>query len=101
MTHKNIFERLDENEPLTSRKQLLREYLLEQLKVQEWHPEQGEQIAYEITGLLATDLAISLADEDPYKEILDMAAQLELPEQHRDSGASWDELRELVQNLPQ
>jgi hypothetical protein len=74
---------------------------VEQLKVQERHPEQGEQVAYEIAGLLATDLAISLADEDPYREILDMAGQLELPEQHRDSGASWEELRKLVQNLPQ
>ncbi|MEV5413518.1 hypothetical protein AB0K60_32385 [Thermopolyspora sp. NPDC052614] len=101
MTHENIFERLDEREPLANRKQLLHEYLMEQLKAQEQHPEQGEQIAYEIAGLLATNLAATLADDDPYMEVLYLAGELELPEQHRDSSASWEALRELVRNLPQ
>jgi hypothetical protein len=100
--NKDVFDQLDDEErSLKSRKQLLLEHLQSQLKRQKSHPEQSQDIAYGIAGLMATHTAQLLDEDDPYMEALLMAGQLELPEEHQDQGASWKELHGLVQKLSQ
>jgi hypothetical protein len=80
-------------------KPVLAAYLREQINRRNTSPERSQEIAYEITGLLSTDFALSLDESDPYFEILTMAGQLELPAQYQ-GMATWKRLAELVQALP-
>lgn len=65
---------------------------------QKAHPQHSRDIAYGIAGLLGTQFAAGLANNDPISEIMTLAGELELPEGQQ-GDATWDELRRLVQEL--
>lgn len=56
-------------------------------------------MAYEIAGLLATNFGQSLDGKDPYRRILELAGQLELPVAQRGPGSSWRRMRKLIAAL--
>lgn len=100
MVGKDIFDQLDnEEKSLASRKRLLLEHVQEQLEKQKSNPELSRDIAYGIAGLMATHAAQSLSEGDPLRKALDLAGQLELPEEHRSPDASWEVLADTVRQL--
>lgn len=101
MADKDIFEQLNDKEKsLASRKRLLLEHVQEQLEKQKSHPGLSRDIAHDVAGLMATHTAQSLSDGDPLSKALELAGQLELPEEHRSSNASWEALADTVRQLP-
>lgn len=99
MSSERIFDKLGSEISLEAGRSLLRDHLIKQVERQNQHPEESEALAYELAGLLSTDFARSLSDDDPLKKVLDLAGNLELPEKHR-GGATWEELASLVEQLP-
>jgi hypothetical protein len=96
--NESIHAKLDRLNP-EQQKPVLAVYLREQLIRRRSSPEESQEIAYEIAGLLSTELASSLDENDPYLEILLMAGQLELPVSQHD-GVNWKQLTERIQALP-
>jgi hypothetical protein len=76
----------------------LREYLQEAAERQMLHPASSQDIAYGIAGLLSTAHAQTLSDNDPYMQVMTLAAQLELPEKLQ-GDATWVELRQKIDRL--
>lgn len=64
------------------------------------NPEIADQTVYQLAGLLALDLVRQMSVSDPYRQILELAAQLELPKRHQEADASWWRLEQLVGDLP-
>lgn len=96
-----IFTVLDSEKAATSEKcALLVTYLHEKLERYLADPARGEWVAYEVAGLFSTAFARELEEGDVIEEILYTAGQLELPEAHRDPGASWEKMAQLVNFLP-
>jgi len=58
-----------------------------------------QRMAYEIAGLLATNFGQSLDDKDPYRQVFELAGQLELPVAQRWPGSSWRKMRRLIAGL--
>lgn len=101
MGDEDILDQLnDEEKSLPSRKRLLLEHVQEQIERQKSHPELSRDIAYDIAGLMATHTAQSLSEGDPLSKALELAGQLELPEEHRSPNASWGALADTVRRLP-
>ena len=98
MNNKTIFKKLDSNIPDSEAKDLLLAYIKKQLERQKNDPQASEAIAYKIAGLLSTRFARSLAENDSYLRILQIAGNLELPDRHRD-GTSWENLTNLTNAL--
>ena len=101
MTSDEIFVALDANESLTKNRGLLKAFLREQLNRYHQDPTSGEEIAYGIAGLINAQSIALLPDSDPYQEIIRLAADLELPPQHRDSESTWERFATLVHALPE
>lgn len=96
---KDYFYRPDIDRAPAELRVKLYEYLLECVELHAQHPEEGEYIAYEIAGLLATDLAKSLDENDPLFQAMELAGQLELPLHQRSKGATWARLKELLHEI--
>lgn len=98
-TTQELFQILDESETLDGHRSDLLEYLVSQLEAYEREPEKGEEIAYEVAGLMGTKAIMNLAEGDPYGEVLALAGELELPVVHRDSSSTWARFATLVRSL--
>lgn len=96
--NESIYNQLNQTAP-EQQKPALAFYLREQLDRYNSTPSDGRAIAYEIAGLLSTELAQSLDSGDPYLEILLLAGRLELPIEHQGS-ATWEQLAERIRALP-
>jgi hypothetical protein len=102
MTYDELSQILESEAPFGNNlRATLRKYLLEQLVECEREPSKGEEIAYGITGLLGAKSVMRLAEDDPYREILQLAGDLELPPSHRDSNSTWERFAALVRALPE
>jgi hypothetical protein len=55
--------------------------------------------AYDLAGLMALDLVRAMAADDPYRILLELAGNLELPKRHQEAEASWWSFEELVKQL--
>ena len=68
------------------------------------YPDEAEFLAYDIAGLLATSLARKqLAKNDPYYLVLEMAGDLDLPEEVaglRRPLSTWPMMARLIAALP-
>jgi hypothetical protein len=95
----DIFETLNSGENPDEARQALRDYLNNQIKEYLERPEDSERIAYEIAGLLATKTVSTLPKDDPYLQILELAGELELPEDHRQPDSTWPALIEKIERL--
>jgi hypothetical protein len=93
----SLFELLDDAST-PDRERLLVDHLLKEVERQKRNPEDSQQIAYGLAGLLGTKLAIERPNDDRYLEPLFIANQLELPLQHH-GEATWDALENVVRSL--
>ncbi|MFF0492841.1 hypothetical protein ACFYTQ_27740 [Nocardia sp. NPDC004068] len=59
-------------------------------------PGQALQIAYEIAGLMATEFARTLGDDDPLDEVLTIAGELEVDPENAD-----ELYKELIEKIGQ
>lgn len=79
--YESLFDSLN-NEAHNSRVELLR-YLTQAASDLRTSTDTTQQTAYNIAGLMATDFARSLPDDDPIEEIFTIAGELELmPQNH-------------------
>lgn len=99
MKHPIIYEALNGSKPDSEKSRLLNDYLRTQVANYRENPEQGIDIAYAIAGLLATDYVRSLPEDSPALTALSIASQLELPEQHRQTGSTWSALIDTISEL--
>ncbi len=82
-----------------SQKQELVGYLKKQLEQYREDPSRGENIAYDIAGLLSLESIRALPEDDILVLIMIMAGELELPMEHRTDETSWGKLSELIERL--
>src|SRR5438067_1417010 len=99
MTEDALYKALESSDTLGGNRGALRVYLHMQLARYEQEPEKGGEIAYRIAGLLGTRSIMRLAQHDPYRKILQLAGDLELPAAHRDSSSTWTRFAAQVRNL--
>ena len=90
-------ETIGDIEPLKMRLKLSLQRAVERVNAK---PEVADQIAYELAGFLALDLVRQMSVDDPYRLVLELAGQLELPKRHQEAEASWWRLEQLVRDLP-
>jgi hypothetical protein len=101
MTHDKLFESLDGAEAMDSKERSeLRAYLLGVVDEFETSPENGQEIAYQVAGLMAAKSIMNLPEGDPFEQVLRLAGELELPEKQRDTRSTWRLFIELVRSLP-
>ena len=74
-------------------------FLREQITRREADPAHERQVAYDIAGMLSTQFAESLPEDDPYMEIMVIAGELEM-DQANQGGATWEELAKRIRTLP-
>ncbi|HMI08990.1 MAG TPA: hypothetical protein VK497_01155 [Candidatus Saccharimonadales bacterium] len=74
---KIIYDNLYENHDAAALRSELTLYLKSLLSILADNPELTPQIAYTIAGMMATDYARSLQDDDPLAEIMTIAGELE------------------------
>lgn len=98
MTKDEIFKQLNEFDADNFRQEVVN-FLKLQIEEYKTNPERGEEIAYDIAGLMSTKALHGLPEGDPLEEVLLLAGELELPEQHRSEGVNWDNFVEKVKNL--
>lgn len=91
----NLFRSLDTlNDTSQDSKEELISFLRGEATKLRLHPERSIEIAYTITGLLATNFARALPENDPIDEILTIAGELEV------NPENADELRdELIRKI--
>jgi len=99
MNTDELYRYLNSSDKIENKKKELKAYFLAQIESFLAHPGDGQKIANEIAGLLSTKTALSMKDEDPYLEIMDVAGQLELPIAQRQGGSNWQSLIEKVHEL--
>lgn len=96
----NIFNRLNRNRtPTAATRESLVRYLKSQIPIT--HLSSFEQVAtaYRIAGLLSADGVSHLSLDDPICKVLELAAQVELPVQHRARTDTWSQLVKLIDQL--
>ncbi|MCA9301281.1 hypothetical protein H6801_00640 [Candidatus Nomurabacteria bacterium] len=98
MKYNDTYNSLNKITNLEDYKLLLGKFLYGQLDAWKLNPHNGREIAYEIAGMLSTGLALGLPDDDPYMEVLLMAGELELPDEHK-GEATWEELAGRIEAL--
>lgn len=96
---KEIFDQLEGSTPDREQRTMLKAHLLELLEQVDGDPGSERAVAYHIAGLMATKFALSLAEDDPFTIVLEMAGQLELPEHHH-GDATWAKFKKLIHTLP-
>lgn len=100
MSTAELYDVLNRSPSLPGHENLLKEYLVSQVERHNAGRDDPQKIAYEMAGLLSARAFERTPHENPFVQILWMAATLELPEAHHTPGASWTELKRLVAELP-
>lgn len=100
MKYEDLDYRLNASQSLDHNRAALRAYLLERIAEYEREPARGEEIAYEMAGLLGTSAVMHLAASDPYLGVLLLAGELELPPAHRSETVTWELLASEIRALP-
>ena len=101
MLYAELYQMLDDDGSLDRSRRALRAFLLEQLAEYEREPTNGPEIAYSIAGLLGARSIMRLSEDNPYREVLQLAGDLELPPAHRDRQSTWERFAGLVRRLPE
>lgn len=95
---------LDGELPVVEKKSLLREFLRRQVDRWKQYSDEAGWLAYDIAGLLATSFARKqLARDDPYLRMLEMAGDLEFPEEAaglRRPLSTWPMMVRLIAAFP-
>lgn len=98
MKFEEITEILDSHDDDSRKRGAVKDFLRERLEEHASAPRNGEQIAYEIAGLLANQYVTSIENTDPIVIALDIASRLELPEPLQ-RGATWEGLQNAVESI--
>lgn len=77
MEANELFEQLNNQAEPAAHRQVLVAHLRDQANTLRQQPDRTIDIAYSIAGIMATDYARSLNDNDPISEILTIAGELE------------------------
>ncbi len=78
----------------------VRDSLKSQIEKLKGSTQDDKEIAYQIAGLLNTDFARSLPDDDIYLKIMLMAGELELPDGLIDKeNSNWKKLVNMVDSI--
>ena len=100
-----VLRTLDGELPVVEKKRLLRVFLRRQVDRWRQYPDEAEWLAYDIAGLLATSFARQqVVRGDPYYQVLEMAGDLELPEEVaslRRPLSTWPMMARLIAALPE
>lgn len=70
--------------------------LVDGLKDRQLDPEEA---AYGLAGLLSYEVARSLGEHEPARQLLELAGYLELPPEHQPADVSWSQFYDLVELL--
>lgn len=92
-----IYESLDRGFDINSKRAELMTYLKDSVNELPDNDDERREIAYNIAGLLSTDFARNLSENDILEEILTLAGELEIPNQH--NNKKWLQLINLVNKL--
>ena len=95
----NKFENLKKNGDVEMNRQEIIDFLKLQIENNKKNPENSEEIAYNIAGLLSLESVHSLDENDPIIDALTMAGELELPSEHRSDNTTWENFIQLVEKL--
>lgn len=98
MKRERIYHILNTSQDGAQQRHELSHFLREQLAQRVADPNREREVAYDMAGLLSTQFAAALPDDDPYKEIMLIAGELELPPEHR-GDATWEQLAERIAGL--
>lgn len=99
MTTDQLHKTLNESPSLSGYEAVLKRYLIDQVARYDGGQDMPQDIAYEMAGLMSAEALFRTPNDNPYKEILSLAGELELPDAHH-GGASWSQLKSLVRKLP-
>lgn len=78
----------------------IRDSLKSQINKLKDNTQDKKEVAYQIAGLLDTDFARSLPDDDMYLKIMLMAGELELPNGLIDKeNSNWEKLVNMVDSI--
>lgn len=94
-----LFDKFDKSLSRQEFIELFHAHITQLLHWQIGHPERSVAIAYQIAGLMNAESVRTLDNDDPYRQVFDIAGELELPVAHRNKDASWERLRQLVAGL--
>ena len=98
MNREELFSHLNTPPLFTSEnRRVLVAFLKDQASIITAHPELTTRIAYGIAGILATDFARNLPEDDPVDEILTIAGELEVAPE--DTKSLRSELIEKINML--
>jgi hypothetical protein len=86
----------NEFEPSAKRVELI-SYLKRCIEPLPSDDDERRSIAYNIAGLLSTNFAESIHNDDPINEVLILAGELETPDEN--NAQKWEELIKLVNKL--
>ena len=96
----DIFQRLDHDRLVTvETREILKTYLQSQVATQDLGASNQSYRAYLIAALLSAKGIRHLRADDPISKVLELAAQLELPAQHRAAGDTWELLINMIDQL--
>lgn len=93
------FEELESVNDVGVLKGKLRALLIHAARTHVVNPDGASATAYHLAGLLSLDLVRQMESGDPYRQLLEMAGQLEMPKRHQEASASWWRFVELVKQL--
>lgn len=96
----DVFELLNQNErPTSATRENLARYLKFQILTTSASTSEQTASAYRIAGLLSAQGARHLFLDDPISKVLELAAQVELPAQHRAITDTWYQLVKSIDQL--
>jgi len=91
-----VFETVEATNDPAVQRQLIIIYLNSCVRLLETDPEARQDIAYNITGLSATEYAQGLDEEDPLSITFDFAGELESEDENHED---WPLLVEIIRSL--
>ena len=96
----DVFDLLNHNEsPTLATRESLARYLKFQVLTANANTSEQTASAYKMAGLLSAQGARHLSPDDPISKVLELAAQVELPAQHRSITESWYQLVKSIDQL--
>ena len=98
MEIEKIYSALDGDGNIPEKRKAAINYLQECVDNLPNDPGERLKVAYKIAGLMSTNFALSLEDNDDIDQILTLAGELEVPSV-QDNSASWDNFVSMVCQL--
>ncbi len=98
MNIEKIYSVLDSDDSIHEKRAAAIAYLHECVDNLSDDPEERRKIAYNIAGLMSTNFASALEDDDSIEEILNLAGELEVNNDGKNE-AEWQSLIDLISAL--